>query len=126
MASIGCAKQRREMHTAGELQHVRTAVTYDMTSLKLFSFPNVEKSCFLSVQCRITIVALWKYFGEIRKRIKEFQSDLETLAKLRTNVTMADAFSGKIYFAFLIHVANEIQLSSIYLLIACFDLRKIF
>ena len=33
---------------------------------------------------------------------------------------------GKIYFAFLIHVANEIQLSSIYLLIACSELRKIF
>ena len=33
---------------------------------------------------------------------------------------------GKIYFAFLIHVANEIQLSSIYLFIACSELRKIF
>ena len=33
---------------------------------------------------------------------------------------------GKIYFAFLIHVANEIQLTSIYLLIACSELRKIF
>ena len=32
----------------------------------------------------------------------------------------------KNYFAFLIHVANELQLSSIYLLIACFDERKIF
>ena len=31
----------------------------------------------------------------------------------------------KNYFAFLIHVVNEIQLSSIYLLITCFDLRKI-
>ena len=33
---------------------------------------------------------------------------------------------GKIYFAFLVHVANEIQLSSIYLLIACSELRKLF
>ena len=45
------------------------------------------------------------------------------------NVTvMAEAVLpgyGKIYFAFLIHVANEIQLSSIYLLIACSELRKI-
>ena len=63
-------------------------------------------------------------------RDKKFQSDLETLANLRTNVTvMAEAVLpgyGKIYFAFLIHVANEIQLPSIYLLIACRELRKIF
>ena len=45
----GAPNNGGKMHTAGELQHVRTAVTYDMTSLKLFSFPNVEKSCFLSV-----------------------------------------------------------------------------
>ena len=61
---------------------VRAAVKYVMTSLKLFSFPNVEKACSLLVKCWITIVALWKYVGEIWERIKEFQSDIKTLANL--------------------------------------------
>ena len=48
----------------------------------------IEKQC----EHWITIAALWKYFGEIWKRIKEFQSVLKTLANLRTNVTvMAEA-----------------------------------
>ena len=78
-------------------------------TFKLFSFPNVEKARSLLVKCWITIVAMWKYVGEIWERIKEFQSDLKTLANLRTNVVMAEAVLpgyAKIYFAFLIHVAN--------------------
>ena len=57
---------------------VRSAVKYVMTSLKLFSLRNVKKACSLLVKCWITIVARWKYVGEIWERIKEFQSDLKT------------------------------------------------
>ena len=76
-----------------------------MTSLKLFSLRNVKKACSLLAKCWITIVALWKYVGEIWERIKEFQSNLKTLANLRTNVAvMAEAVLpgyGKIILLFL-------------------------
>ena len=49
------------------------------------------------------------------------RSGSEVLSTRGTNLVPVKKCS-----AFLIHIANEIQLSPIYLLIACFDLRKIF
>ena len=51
-------------------------VCYDVT--KTVFFPERLKRLFSFSLSWITIVALWKYFREIRERIKEFQSNLET------------------------------------------------
>ena len=74
--------------------------------------------------CAVEI--LWRNLGTDKRISKRSQNPRES----ENNVTvMAEAVLpgyGKFFFAFLIHVANENQLSSIYLLIACSELRKTF
>ena len=54
----------------GSTYFVRAAVTCVLTSLKLFSFRNVENRSFSFSSMLDNIIGLRKLFGEIWKRIK--------------------------------------------------------
>ena len=58
----GCAPNNGGKYTLlGSTFFVRATVTCAMTSLKLFSFRNVENRLILLVQCWITIIELRKF-----------------------------------------------------------------
>ena len=117
-----CDEQRWEIHTAGELYGRRWRMLWRHSNC--FLFGTLKTVCFLLVQCWITIFGLRKWFWEIWKRIKRISKRSQNTRKAEKCV-MAEASGVSLFSFFDTRCKWNIQLSSIYLLIACFDVRKI-